>query len=371
MFFLVFVVALPDRIFPLMYVSIIYLSLALIFIVYRLPDALKVRNIGYYQFVGLFLLVAGLDFFELYYEGVDVNYRYYFSHINHYIQFFIIYIFFITALLLVGVRIIAYSGKLSIISAFSILINIIAIYGDTGELKYTKFDINYASFLIFSLLYLRYSVSSRLIKAVLVVATLLFAILLSGRASFVLITMVWAFYIYYDLSRYVLYAAVLTVLLVTTVSPFFISEASLDKLYELDHNSGIRVEFIRSAGELIKEAPLFGDGFNTPYRLTDYDYLRPHVLLTGYEETEIVSNHNSLIDTVLRIGLVPAVFLFYVLYFRRIRYQNLFVRGFLLLGLSIGLTVDAWFENQVQMVAFAFWSSLVFAFARLRLPRRR
>jgi hypothetical protein len=120
-------------------------------------------------------------------------------------------------------------------------------------------------------------------------------------------------------------------------------------LYRLDPNTGIRAEFIRGASSLLQESPIFGTGFGGPYRPPNFSYVHEHNLLNDVAAVHIVSNHNSLFDIALRLG-VPVAILFALGIFnvsKQARASPTF--PLLCLVVAAGLSFNAWFENQAQL----------------------
>ncbi len=110
--------------------------------------------------------------------------------------------------------------------------------------------------------------------------------------------------------RLLLRTAYLAVLLGTPLLGLLLSAELTDRLSVVDDNASIRFEMIKGASaNLGLQQVLFGSGFGEPFRAPDYAYAFRHPLLNDPYWVHQVSNHNSLFDLFLRLGL-PAYALF-------------------------------------------------------------
>ena len=136
----------------------------------------------------------------------------------------------------------------------------------------------------------------------------------------------------------------------------------------MDHNTYIRAEFVRGAFPLLADKPLFGLGFGPSYRPLNFNYLSTHSLLTNMQHLNIVSNHHSVFDTAYRLGMVPAACFVFALFVRPNLKNYSRILKFTMLTLGIGLSLNAWFENQAQMLIVASLSALLLAYGTRKGP---
>lgn len=89
----------------------------------------------------------------------------------------------------------------------------------------------------------------------------------------------------------------------------------ITKILESDDNGNIRIEMIQGAGAQLNLLTFFsGIGFGTPFRDSLYAYEIGHPLLTEISSVYKISNHNSLYDLFLRLGvLIYYFFIFRIL----------------------------------------------------------
>jgi hypothetical protein len=120
-------------------------------------------------------------------------------------------------------------------------------------------------------------------------------------------------------------------------------------LYRIDPNTGIRAEFIRGASSLLQQSPILGTGFGGPYRPPNFTYVREHNLLNDMVEVHIVSNHNSLFDVALRLGVPVSIMFAWGIFSvsKQARLSSTF--PLLCIVVAAGLSFNAWFENQAQL----------------------
>ncbi|MEZ5744051.1 MAG: O-antigen ligase family protein [Sphingomonadaceae bacterium] len=130
-----------------------------------------------------------------------------------------------------------------------------------------------------------------------------------------------------------------------------IDDATMLSLKEIDFNTYIRAEFIRGALPTFLEAPLFGSGFEVPYRDVRYaGYLVDHPLLRVDFRADFVSNHHSIFDIALRLGIFGAGLFYFLTVLRPGLLRSEQWRSFLLVALAQGFGMNAWFENQNQLI---------------------
>ncbi|MDB5538828.1 MAG: hypothetical protein JWQ89_555, partial [Devosia sp.] len=184
-------------------------------------------------------------------------------------------------------------------------------------------------------------------------------ILSSDRASVVLILAVILAAYWFPISRRTTAIAVAVTLLLPIGYYLLINSQTVLWLYKLDHNTGIRAEFIRGATSLLQQSPVFGVGFGGPYRPANFHYLQPHPLLSDFDALRVVPNHHSLFDVALRLG-IPAALLFGLGTFRlgsSAAWHD--VTPLLCIIVAIGLSFNAVFENQYQLPQLVLVISLL------------
>lgn len=158
---------------------------------------------------------------------------------------------------------------------------------------------------------------------------------------------------------------VIVVAIFVILAPLFIytnlSTSQLQWIYQIDHNTGIRAEFVRGAFGKLLESPIFGIGFDTPYRPDTFNYLYPHPLLTDADRVNVVSNHHSVFDTALRLGAPAAILFVFGIFFGGQKSISRDLGAVLMLSIAIGISFNAWFENQAQILELAFLIALLHA----------
>ncbi len=120
-------------------------------------------------------------------------------------------------------------------------------------------------------------------------------------------------------------------------------------LRQIDHNTFIRAEFIRAASTLLVEHPLAGIGFGVEYRPLNFSYLEVHRLTAGLVEVNTVTNHHSVFDVALRLGIPAAMLFVYGVFLRPGCGPGDRIQQFALLMLGVNLSLNAWLEDQAQI----------------------
>ncbi len=140
----------------------------------------------------------------------------------------------------------------------------------------------------------------------------------------------------------------------------------LTTLITLDHNSYIRAEFIRAASSTLKDYMLTGVGFGTSYRPLVFPYLSDHILLIDPRAMNIVSNHHSFFDTAYRLGIPAAFILYYRLFIAPHGPHIGKMIKFIMLTLAVGMSLNAWFENQAQLPIVALFAAVIVSVNRVK-----
>ena len=124
---------------------------------------------------------------------------------------------------------------------------------------------------------------------------------------------------------------------------------TLAEFLKFDHNTYVRAEFMRGAFPTLLQNPVFGVGFDVPFRDTHFAYLTDHPLLRTDDQANLVSNHHSIFDTALRLGLLGAAALYYWVFVKPELGKGYSYRSIMMIALALGLGSNAWFENQHQI----------------------
>ncbi|WIV49745.1 hypothetical protein QQG91_08650 [Marivivens sp. LCG002] len=135
--------------------------------------------------------------------------------------------------------------------------------------------------------------------------------------------------------------------------------SQLNTLSIIDFNSYIRADFIRGAMFTLKDNLLTGVGFGPAYRPINFSYLSDHPLLNQVSEMQRVSNHHSIFDVAYRLGIPATIPLIYEIFIAPRLSGNDSSLKFLMISLALGLSVNAWFENQAQLPLMALISATI------------
>lgn len=161
-----------------------------------------------------------------------------------------------------------------------------------------------------------------------------------------------------------------TVILLTPVAGFMLMGLDLsESMKHVDDNAEIRLEMVKGASAMMGVGEfLHGVGFGGPYRDPAFDYAFWHPLLDASFLVHQVSNHNSLFDLFLRLGILVYA-LFAVLFLRVLwlgRATNHYTYALLFVVL-FSLSVNAYLDSTRLSHAFAaFIVGLM-----LLIPRKR
>jgi len=161
----------------------------------------------------------------------------------------------------------------------------------------------------------------------------------------------------------------ITILISIPVVAYLLPTEVVGAIYLMDPNTGIRIDFIRGALSLIADNIITGVGFDTPYRDVGFSYYGDHGLLDSSSRSLKVPNHNSIVDTVLRLGFPLATMLFALIFVNGPRKGFEPLWGFLVLSVCYGLSFDAWFEAQTELMTFLAALSLIYTIQRTPLHK--
>lgn len=302
------------------------------------------------------LLFCGFALLWILFDFVTISEKiYFYSQINHFLQFTIYYFLLISLYRASRPESIFRDIRFLLLTFFVLIANLT--FGSKG-LEYHAIDLNFGCFLISSFYYLeKKAIFIKILLALIIIA---FVSIIVSRSSFFLLILFWGYFLFFKANRIVVLIIATIILATPLFTAMLVTEIELSQIYDYDENSGIRIEFIRSAYRLMLDNYFLGNGFETPYRDISYYYLEKHNLLTSLDSINIVSNHNSLIDITLRVGLPMSVLFVYGIMFHLSSNEYRPIHGFLIMSIAIGLSVDAWFENQLQLLVFSFMSSFLF-----------
>ncbi|MEX1179725.1 MAG: O-antigen ligase family protein [Cucumibacter sp.] len=291
--------------------------------------------------------------------GGTVSAYYLFSHTNHLIQFIFYYYAFVHLATVCDWRAIwmdrrfmlAAAGVLALESLFGLV--------QWGSPGFSEF--NLALFGLVAGLFMRGQRGKRLTHFLILIAICLPLALISSRASFsVILALILVLY-WVDLPEWTIRALATVILAGPIVLYLALPPDALRWLYALDHNSGIRADFVRGAWYYLQNSPIFGIGFEAPYRPTNFNYATEHPYLNSLFATQIISNHHSLFDVALRMGLPAAALLWWAIFMGRRLRAPARIHAVLYLVLAIGLSFNAWLENQGQLPVFALLAAMLYA----------
>lgn len=228
----------------------------------------------------LFLIRSLADFY------ISEPTEYYWSHVNHLIQFFIYYYIF-TILIYKCDFIGAINSRMFIVVLLvGISLNLISERNSLSD--YFSMDLTlFGAFLFF---FLKIESSGYKIKVIYISILIFLTLLIFSRVSFLILVAGLLLFSIFRFSKVTSFLICVTTMVFPVLLSLFLNDDSLYYLYDLDFNTGIRVEFVRSALSLLDGNYLFGTGFNSPYRNEDYDYLISHPLLLDWDAINIVSN---------------------------------------------------------------------------------
>lgn len=181
--------------------------------------------------------------------------------------------------------------------------------------------------------------------------------LTGNRATPFLIIAIFCASLFFAPRTYFTKSLCLLIISFSILAPILIDESVLYEILKLDHNSYIRAEFLRGAWPIMQEHMLTGVGFGSEYRQYGYTYLTDHPLLRLPQHLTYVSNHNSFFDTALRLGIPATLALIYAIYIRPSFDKKNKLAFFIMVALTVGLSANAWFEDQNQLANVAFMSA--------------
>ncbi|WP_175483612.1 O-antigen ligase family protein [Amphritea atlantica] len=280
--------------------------------------------------------------------------EYIMSQSNNYFQLFFFYVAFYSLLKRVDYYQVFSSPVFLLLCVSSVLVNIA--FGRGGDGEFSPY-MNFNTFLLFTSFFFFSNKASFRLRVCISVVWFLIAFSLSDRASFLLIVFLMILTTYITFTRF----QMLCVIFFVICFPFFINYMDfsyLEKLYIIDQNSGIRGDFIRGAFDYLGDDFFWGVGFDEPYRSIDFDYIGHHEFLLKYENVMKISNHNSVVDMMVKMGFIWLLLFFRFFYYSK-RYVDYKLVQCMFFVSLVGISFDAWFENQYQLPILIFVLALI------------
>ncbi|MBB4053778.1 hypothetical protein GGR20_003440 [Devosia subaequoris] len=203
---------------------------------------------------------------------------------------------------------------------------------------------------------------------ILIGSIIILSIFLSPRSTALFIFLTYFIALTLNPSQLIVKLASLSVVFLPIALYLSIDNNTTAALIGYDYNTYIRSEFIRAAWGLLKDKLVFGVGFGPEFRPRAFNYMTTHPLLNDPNAILLVSNHHSIFDTAYRLGIPMAGVLMYVLFVSPKLSSEDKMGKFFMLALAFGMSINAWFEDQAQVVMVAMLSVFLITRARTWLP---
>jgi hypothetical protein len=307
------------------------------------PLQLPVLSKPLLVFIAYFLAIVFLDVLR---GGAG---SYYLSHSNHVLQFSLYY---------VALSKIVQSCECERLLSSTGFIAFGLLYSAVYYYFVDDIDVNMALYATIIGIFLRGYTERRLATFLLLAAIAVIVALNLGRASVVLVMSAVLLLYWWRPDKRLVVSIASLIVLAPLIFYMALDVPALRWLYLLDHNTAIRAEFIQGASTLLQQSPFFGIGFDAPYRPTAYPYVGSHPYLNYPAAVQSISNHHSLFDIALRLG-IPIALLFWVGLIRTQRKEGDGLFALLCVIAAIGLSFNAWFENQYQLPQFVLTIALL------------
>ena len=316
----------------------VFLNFTVIFLSFILFYSHGFPKLSGMSFFGLIVMISSIISMSTGAQGGVI-----FSQANHFWQYLIALPFIVGALHTVGgVRTFLASRVVLTLLILSTIITFTANWVTIGYVH--EFTPN-SLFLVVALLY---AFPLRAWNVCLAISVILI-FLTAGRASPMLTGLILVGMRVFPLPSNLTKMIAIVLIVFPIVFYLTIEPSTLFSLLGIDHNAYIRAEFVRSAYEMLKNDLIFGVGFGPGYRPLNFNYLTQHTLLTDTVALQTVSNHHSIFDVALRVG-VPAAVYFVVVLFISPKTKGNNLANAMLLVLALGVSANAWFENQAQLL---------------------
>ena len=278
-----------------------------------------------------------------------INWSNYFSQSNHFWQFCILFFFLSHVFANSNWESMIASPKFLLLLVGSNLVNIFTKFLSGGGFGIYEFNVNILFLLGAALIQDHRSRTNFLMFGLLIAIALA---LFSRSSSYLILATAIICYVF---PVHLRIAKVLAMVIVAAPVVIYLnlSHSELLGALQFDHNTYIRAEFMRGSVEYIKHNFLFGIGFDHPYRDVGFHYITHHPFLIRPDIVDIVSNHHSIYDTVLRTGIVGAGPLCWLLWGGVRPTRGRRFTAFLLLMMAFGLSLNAWMEDQKHLAMVA------------------
>lgn len=285
---------------------------------------------------------------------------YFFSQINHYIQFIFYFLFFSNFFRNFNIEdlLLYFKKHIWIFFIFFSLMNFynLYLYGNF----FSEFNI-LSFFIIFSIFIFPHKKS--FLPFIFII---LFYLFFFSRLSNYLILLFFILCYFTSEINVIKFNKIIIILLPFFLFLLIVISSKLELLIyirdHIDHNIFFRLEMLRQAISYFNSNFLnfiFGVGFGVPYRIDNNSLSQLHHFSDIYS-INVIPNHNSIFDLFYRLGifgLLPFLILQYKIYKINIISINSYILAVTNLFLIFEFLSNPWFEDQTQVV----FSSLCFA----------
>ena len=324
---------------------------------------LRLSPLAFWVLFGL-IISLGINFIIIDFNAVVVKQS------NHFLQFIALFPLLVQCFRGAIPELLRVASKLNTLCFLAFLVLMKTLFnGVTGKVfLYHEFDPLMMILFVSALL-----VFSKQPKAVALTGLLIFAVFIMTITERMVynyhLLILFIFWMGFLGNIWVILAGI-TILISIPIIAYMLPSEVIGLIYLWDPNTGIRIDFIRGALSLIVDNPTTGVGFGTPYRDVGFSYFGEHGLLDSSSRIVRVPNHNSIVDTVLRLGFPLATMLFALIFVNGPRKGFEPLWGFLVLSVCYGLSFDAWFEAQSELITFLAALSLIYTIQRTPLDKK-
>jgi hypothetical protein len=282
--------------------------------------------------IALHVLGGGTDAFSL-------------SQFNHLIQFALYYVAFAKIVQRCDWLAIVASTRFLVVTALLWLLYSFI----SGPLGFAHSDLGMTLMMLLVGLFVRGEQQHRLMTFLVILAVGVALLLVTQRLTVLLLSAVLLTIYWMPLRPWMTATMVAIVLFTPIIFYLGIDNTTVKWLYQLDHNTSIRAEFIRGGANLLAQSPLVGIGFGEPYRPTAFPYMHRHPLLNDAIAVSTVPNHHSLFDVALRLGIPAALGLAWGIFAASGKRERGSLVAMLSIVAAVGMSFNAWFENQYAL----------------------
>ena len=186
------------------------------------------------------------------------------------------------------------------------------------------------------------------------VGILVFGFALFTRAGLLFVLAGFAFISLRPLPATLVRIVALFTIVIPVVVSLMLDDKAVFGLITYDFNSAIRIQFLKSAMPYFIDHPWFGVGFGDYWRDPTAFRAFDHPLLSNPQRLLLVSNHHSIFDVAYRLGVFAAGAIIYIGIIAP-KFDDVDrVKALYMLALAQGLGVNAWLENQNQVLQAIF-----------------